>query len=233
MQLKHNHKISIWLDFARLKGDDNMIEFVRRTCLQFSFLLSVIFFSLVFLLPSQRAFAEKAIFAGGCFWCMEADFEKLEGVSDVVSGYTGGSVDNPTYKQVTAGNTGHYEAVEITYDPNVITYQTLLEYFFANIDPFDKDGQFCDRGSSYRAAVFFGNEQEKQIALKAKEVVEEQTNKPVLAPVLNQTSFYVAEDYHQDYYKKNPKRYSFYRWSCGRDSRLEELWGDRKKLDLF
>ena len=188
----------------------------------------VLFLSAMLLSCGSWAMADTAILAGGCFWCMESDFEKLEGVSDVISGFTGGVSKNPTY----GGNhAGHYEAVEITYDPQVISYKELLHYFWVNIDPFDAKGQFCDRGPSYRSAVFVANGQERFIAEQSKGSVEEMfPGKRVVTPILEVTTFYPVkgrESYHQDYYKKSPVHYRFYRWSCGRDRRLKEIWGDR------
>jgi peptide-methionine (S)-S-oxide reductase len=172
--------------------------------------------------------ADKAILAGGCFWCMEADFEKLEGVTDVISGFTGGTVKNPTYN---GNHEGHYEAVEITYDAKKVSYEELLEYYWVNIDPFDATGQFCDKGSSYLSAIFVANETERKLAEESKrKVIEKFPGKEVVTPILNASTFYPIkgnESYHQDYYKKNPIRYKVYRWNCGRDSRLKEIWGDK------
>ncbi|MFK5986266.1 MAG: peptide-methionine (S)-S-oxide reductase MsrA [Pseudomonadota bacterium] len=174
----------------------------------------------------QIAYADKAIFAGGCFWCMESDFEKLDGVSEVISGFTGGSLKNPTYK---GNHSGHYEAVEIDYDPKIITYGKLLEYFWVHIDPFDDQGQFCDKGQSYLSAIFVANEQEKKLAqLSTDKVVKMFPNQKVVTPILDSSIFYPIagdESYHQDYYKNNPIRYNYYRWSCGRDKRVKEIWG--------
>lgn len=174
------------------------------------------------------AFADKAIFAGGCFWCMESDFEKLEGVTDVISGFTGGSIKNPTYR---GNHQGHYEAVEVTYDPAKVSYQQLLDYYWVNIDPFDVRGQFCDKGHSYLSAIFVANEKERKLAEASKEkVIKQFPGKKVVTPVLNTSIFYPIkgdESYHQDYYKNNPVRYKYYRWSCGRDQRLKEIWGDK------
>ncbi len=176
----------------------------------------------------SNAAAEKTVLAGGCFWCMEADFEKLEGVIDVVSGFTGGTVENPTYS---GNHKGHYEAVEITYDPEKISYKDLLDYYWVNIDPFDARGQFCDKGQSYLSAIFVANEKEKKLAEQSrKKVVEQFPNKEVITPILNASTFYPIkgeESYHQDYYKKSPNRYNYYRWSCGRDQRLKDIWGDK------
>jgi peptide-methionine (S)-S-oxide reductase len=172
--------------------------------------------------------AATAVLAGGCFWCMESDFEKLDGVTDVVSGFTGGTHPAPTYN---GGHEGHYEAVRITYDPAVVDYQGILDHFWVNIDPFDAYGQFCDKGHSYLAAIFVANEQERELAEKSKQkVIEMFPGQKVVVPILQQTTFYPIqgdEEYHQDYYKKNPIRYKYYRFGCGRDRRLKEIWGDR------
>lgn len=171
--------------------------------------------------------AATAILAGGCFWCMESDFEKLDGVSDVVSGFTGGSHPDPTYS---GAHTGHYEAVEITYDPEVIDYQGILDHFWVNHDPFDARGQFCDKGHSYLAAIFVGSEEERELAEASKQkVVDRFPGEQVVTPVLPRATFYPIkgdESYHQDYYKKSPLRYKYYRWGCGRDQRLAEIWGE-------
>jgi len=175
-----------------------------------------------------NVFADKAIFAGGCFWCMESDFEKLEGVSDVISGFTGGKMKNPTYR---GNHDGHYEAVEVTYDPSKVSYQQLLDYYWVNVDPFDARGQFCDKGPSYLSAIFVANEKERKLAeASRKKVVNQFPDKKVVTPVLNTSIFYPIkgdESYHQDYYKNNSVRYKYYRWSCGRDKRLKEIWGDK------
>ncbi len=167
-----------------------------------------------------------AVFAGGCFWCMEPPYDKLPGVLDTTSGYTGGRTDNPTYEQVTAGGTGHFEAVRVTYDPDRISYDELLAVFWRNIDPFDDRGQFCDRGSSYRAAVFFGNEAERILVEAGKADIELRFGRKVATRVLPAAPFHPAEGYHQNYYTENPLRYRYYRYSCGRDERLKEVWGD-------
>ncbi len=172
---------------------------------------------------------ETAIFAGGCFWCIEADFEKLSGVSDVVSGYTGGAANTADYKTVTYSETGHYEAVRVSYDPMVVSYAELVEYFWKHIDPTDPDGQFCDKGSSYRSAIFYANDQEKSVVEGSLKALNEE--KPFAEPIVTAVSkaqpFYLAEEYHQDYYKKNPLRYQFYRTGCGRDKRVKSLWGEK------
>ena len=177
-------------------------------------------------LATPLVYAEKAVFAGGCFWCMESDFEKLEGVTDVISGFTGGTAPNPTYN---GDHDGHYEAVEINYNPNIVSYQDLLNHFWVNIDPFDAKGQFCDKGFSYLSAIFVANDEERALAVRSKQkVVEQFPTQKVVTPILAATTFYPIkgdESYHQDYYKTNPVRYNLYRWRCGRDQRLEEIWG--------
>ena len=171
-----------------------------------------------------------ATLAAGCFWCIEADLEKVEGVISVVSGYTGGTVANPSYKQVSAGRTGHTEAVRVVFDPRVISYGELLEIFWRNIDPTVNDRQFCDVGSQYRAAIFYHDEKQRREAEKSRALID--ATKPFSDPIVTEitaaTSFYPAEAYHQDYYKKNPIRYAFYRKSCGRDRRLAEIWGEKR-----
>ena len=166
-----------------------------------------------------------AVFAGGCFWCMEPPFDKLPGVVATTSGYTGGQKINSTYQEVSAGDTGHIEAVQITYDPKQVSYEKLLEVFWRNVDPLDQGGQFCDRGSTYTTAIFYQSEEQKKLAEQSKATIEKKLGKAVVTMIRPAATFYAAEDYHQDYYKKNPLRYKYYRYSCGRDQRLEELWG--------
>jgi peptide-methionine (S)-S-oxide reductase len=191
--------------------------------------LLVIFFLFSNLLYAAGMSNEKtasAIFAGGCFWCSEADFEKLEGVIEVESGYTSGNVVNPTYKQVSRGGTGHTEAVRVEYDPAKISYQELLDYFWRSIDPTVKDKQFCDDGSQYRSGIYYQNAEEEKLALASKKILEKSGRfKKIHTEILAASTFYPAEEYHQDYYKKNPVRYNYYRYSCGRDARIESLWG--------
>jgi peptide-methionine (S)-S-oxide reductase len=186
---------------------------------------------------SAEAAQKRAYFAGGCFWCVEADFEKVPGVREVISGYTGGKTANPTYKQVSAGGTGHYEAVEIIYDDSRVSYDELLRLFFRSVDPTDAGGQFCDRGDSYRTAIFVTNAAEKAAADKAKAEAERELGRNVVTPVRSAGRFYPAEEYHQNYYKgsdivltrRGPKAkasaYKFYRNACGRDKRVRQLWG--------
>ena len=169
-----------------------------------------------------------ATFAGGCFWCVESDFDAVPGVVETISGYTGGTVDNPAYKQVTAGGTGHREAVQIRYDPKQVSYERLLHVFWRSVDPTDDGGQFCDRGESYQTAIFVGNEEERRLAEASREALEQSAvlDAPLVTPVEAAREFYPAENYHQDYYTKNPVRYRFYRFSCGRDSRVQQVWGN-------
>ena len=171
----------------------------------------------------------KATFAGGCFWCVEADFDKVDGVISTTSGYIGGHVPNPTYAQVSAGATGHTEAVEIVFDPRRVSYEKLLQVFWVSIDPTVKDRQFCDVGSQYRTGIFVHDETQRRAAEASKAALEKSKpfKAPIVTPIETATTFYPAEEYHQDYYRKNPARYSFYRSGCGRDARLKELWADK------
>lgn len=187
--------------------------------------------------PAKAGELETLTVAGGCFWCVEADFEKVKGVTEAVSGYTGGTTKNPNYKQVTAGSTGHFEAVQITFDPSVVSRNTLLSLFFRSVDPTDAGGQFCDRGESYRTAIFVDGPAEKAIAEDAKSKAQADLGQTIVTPVLKAGRFYPAEAYHQDYYKgkklvltrAGPKKqsaaYKFYRKACERDKRVKELWG--------
>ncbi|TKS63392.1 MAG: peptide-methionine (S)-S-oxide reductase [Nitrospira sp.] len=168
----------------------------------------------------------KAYFAGGCFWCMEEAFEKLEGVLSVTSGYMGGTVANPSYEAVSAGRTGHAESVEVVYDPAKVSYQKLLDAFWHNVDPITPNAQFCDHGSQYRSAVFFQTDEEKRAADTSKQSIEQSSRfkEPIVTQIVPAAQFYPAEEYHQDFYKKNPLRYKLYKYNCGRARRLEELW---------
>jgi peptide-methionine (S)-S-oxide reductase len=170
---------------------------------------------------------EKATFAGGCFWCMEHPFDEIPGVVSVTSGYTGGQKKNPTYEEVSAGGTGHAESVQVVYDPARVTYEKLLNVFWHNIDPTSKDRQFCDSGRQYRSAIFYHNEEQHRLAMQSKSILEKNKTfkEPVVTGIVQATEFYPAEDYHQHYYKNNPIRYKYYRFRCGRDQRLKELWG--------
>ena len=188
--------------------------------------LSVILITVVTVIAATKH--EKATFAGGCFWCMEHPFDEIQGVVSVTSGYTGGHKKNPTYEEVSAGGTGHAEAVQVVYDPAKVTYQKLLNVFWHNIDPTTKDRQFCDSGNQYRSAIFYHNEEQQRLSLQSKTQLEKNKTfkEPVVTEIVQATEFYPAEDYHQHYYKKNPIRYKYYRNRCGRDQRLKELWGD-------
>ena len=194
-------------------------------------LLPCLIISVLFFMAGNSPAGEHvktAIFAGGCFWCMEADFEKFPGIIEVVSGYTGGTSSNPNYNNY--GKSGHIEAVRIEYEPSVINYRQLLEIFWVNIDPTDKDGQFCDRGHEYSSAVFYLTDEQQKLALASKTLIEQSgiLRESVKTRILKAGKFYNAEDYHQDYYRKNKLKYHYYRFRCGRDKRLEELWGDEK-----
>ena len=169
----------------------------------------------------------KAYFAGGCFWCMEEALEKVEGVLSVTSGYMGGAVANPSYEDVSAGRTGHAESVEVVYDPAKVSYQKLLDAFWRNVDPITPNAQFCDHGSQYRSAVFYQTDEEKRGAEASKQAIEQSRRfkEPIVTQIVMASQFYPAEEYHQDFYKKNPVRYKFYKYNCGRAQRLEELWG--------
>jgi len=179
---------------------------------------------------ATASFADKTILAGGCFWCMESDFEKLDGVSEVISGFTGGTLKNPIYN---GNHSGHYEAVEITYDPNKVSYEELIDHFWLNIDPFDARGQFCDKGHAYLSAIFVANDTERKIAQASRDkIVSQFPGKEVVTPILPAATFYPIkgeESYHQDFYKTNSVRYKLYRWNCGRDQRLKEIWGEKTK----
>jgi peptide-methionine (S)-S-oxide reductase len=182
---------------------------------------------------TPNAYAERiATFAGGCFWCMESDFEKLPGVREAISGFTGGEIENPTYN---GDHRGHYEAVQVYYDPDVVSYQELLEHYWVNVDPFDDRGQFCDKGHSYLSAVFVANDEERTLAEQSRQkVVARFPQQQVVTPILPLGTFYPIkgdESYHQDFYKHSSVRYKYYRWNCGRDARLADIWGDPKRFD--
>jgi len=170
----------------------------------------------------------RATFAGGCFWCMEHPYDELEGVKSTTSGNTGGHLKNPTYREVSSGGTGHTEAVEVVYDPKKISYEKLLKVFWRNVDPLTPNRQFCDSGSQYRTGIFYHNEEQRRLAEESKKALEEsgRFSQPIVTEITAASKFYAAEDYHQDYYEKNPIQYAIYRYSCGRDRRLKELWGE-------
>ena len=210
---------------ARLKLKSTLLGFALTAVLTAALATSLLHGG-----PALAQTTAKATFAGGCFWCVEADFDKVQGVLSTTSGYIGGTVPNPTYEQVTSKRTGHYEAVEIVFDPAKVSYAALVNYFWRTIDPTTPDRQFCDVGEPYRTAIFTHDAQ--QAAVVKQSLLELEKTKPFKEPivtvVLPATTFYVAEGYHQDYYKKNPVRYNYYRASCGRDARLAQLWGKSK-----
>ncbi len=174
--------------------------------------------------PVEADTLEVATFAGGCFWCMEEAFDAVPGVKATVSGYTGGNVENPRYEQVSSGRTGHLEAVNVFFDPEVVSYAELLDTFWRNVDPTDDGGQFCDRGSQYVSAIFVRNERQRALAEASKRALL--AERRIVTPILPAITFWPAEEYHQDYYTKNPVRYRFYKFNCGRKARLEEVWGE-------
>ena len=195
-----------------------------------SFVLLFSVFLLLLAFGGQLAAQDeaKATFAGGCFWCMEPPYDELDGVISTVSGYSGGDVEDPTYQEVVRGNTGHLEVMQVTYDPSVITYEELLDVFWVNIDPVDGGGQFCDRGEQYTTAIFYHDEEQRRLAEESREEIAESNDfgmRRIQTEIRPLEEFYAAEEYHQDYYRKNPLRYKLYRRGCGRDQRLEELWG--------
>lgn len=185
------------------------------------FLAAAAFAAIFSAAPVRAADTATAVFAGGCFWCVEVDFEKLEGVSEAVSGYSGGILQNPTYRN----HQGHVEAVEVRYDPAIVSYRELVDYFFRHIDPLDDGGQFCDRGASYKTAVFVATPEERDAAEAAKAEADKVLGKLTVVPIRERTEFWIAEDYHQDYAAKNPQRYQYYRSACGRDRRIKQVWG--------
>lgn len=196
-------------------------------------MLNFLRYALLILLICPAAWSaplEKATFAGGCFWCMEHPFDKLKGVKETLSGYTGGTKANPSYKEVSSGKTGHTEAVQVLYDPDLVSYETLLSVFWRQIDPTALNRQFIDVGSQYRSAIFYHNPAQKKLALRSKRqlALSGKFKAPIVTEITSATVFYPAEDYHQDYYKKNPKRYKFYRWNSGRDQFLDKIWGPGK-----
>jgi len=194
-------------------------------------ILLVVVFSNVLLQPVvESGEPAKAYFAGGCFWCMEEAFEKVDGVIAAVSGYMRGTAQNPSYEEESSGRTGHAESIEVLYDPSKVTYNQLLEAFWRNVDPITPSAQFCDHGTQYRAAIFYQNDQEKRFAEESKQAIEQSKRftQPIVTQIVMASQFYTAEEYHQDFYKKNPIRYKFYKYNCGRAQRLDELWGKSK-----
>nr|WP_298412760.1 peptide-methionine (S)-S-oxide reductase MsrA [uncultured Halomonas sp.] len=202
---------------------------MRKLLLPFTLTLAA---SLPALAQSDSAQAEDAtaVFAGGCFWCMEEAYDEIEGVKATTSGYIGGEKSNPSYQQVSRGETQHVEAVEVEYDPQAVDYATLLQAFWHNIDPFAENRQFCDSGPQYRSAIFYQNDEQKNLAEKTKKELEARFGQPIATQIIPANQFWEAEGYHQDYYKKNPIRYRFYKAGCGRTDRLKEVWGDQAGL---
>jgi peptide-methionine (S)-S-oxide reductase len=178
--------------------------------------------------PASPSKPAKATFAGGCFWCMEHDFDQVDGVVSTTSGYTGGHTKNPAYEEVSQGGTGHAESVEVVYDPSKVSYEKLLEVYWHNVDPITPNAQFCDHGTQYRTAIFYHDEGQKRLAEASKQALEKsgRLKQPIVTQIIGASDFYPAEEYHQDYAEKNPLRYRYYRFGCGRDQRLRELWGD-------
>jgi len=201
---------------------------MRRLLLSIALIFAATGFAAAQTAPQPAPGQAVAIFAGGCFWCTESDFDKVKGVVSTTSGYIGGKVANPGYERVSAGGTGHAEAVEVIYDPSQVTYEKLLAYYWRTVDPTVKNRQFCDSGDQYRTAIFVRNADERKLAEASKKKIEAELKQPVYTEIADATTFYAAEDYHQDFYKKNPSKYKFYRWNCGRDQRLEQLWGKPK-----
>lgn len=191
--------------------------------MRFFAILSIIFATFGTVSHAQNL--QTAIFAGGCFWCVESDFDKVEGVVETISGYTGGHLENATYKQVTAGGTGHYEAVKITYDANVVSYEELLYVFWRTVDPTDAGGQFCDRGDSYRTAIFATDSVQAAAARDSKAALDGRLGSPIVTPIIDATAFWDAESYHQNYHTRHRLKYGYYRNACGRDNRVALLWG--------
>ena len=191
-------------------------------------MLKMLLPALLLLLPISTSHASKnavAVFAGGCFWCMQSELDKVPGIKKTVVGYTGGHTKNPSYHQVGTGTTGHIEAIKVLFDPAIISYKKLLEHFWKNVDPTDAGGQFCDRGNTYISRIFYLNNEQKKLATASKaELAKKMGSKKIATDIVSASRFYPAESYHQEYYKKNPVRYKFYRYRCGRDARLRQLW---------
>ncbi len=206
---------------------------MSRPALRSALALAALGLALALALASSLAAAqseeglERATFAGGCFWCMEPPYDKIDGVIETISGFSGGHVVDPSYEQVTRGGTGHLEVVQVVYDPEKVGYETLLDVYWRNVDPFDGGGQFCDRGESYRPAIFVQGEEQERLARQSLRDLQARFEQAIEVTIEPFEAFYAAEDYHQNYYDENPIRYKYYRWRCGRDDRLEEVWGDR------
>jgi peptide-methionine (S)-S-oxide reductase len=218
--------VYVWRVKYRIREDR-----MRRLLLGLAILLAAAGLASAQMVPLPKPGPGQAVatFAGGCFWCTESDFDHVQGVISTTSGYTGGQVANPTYEQVSSGGTGHAESVQVIYDPSKVSYQKLLTYYWRHVDPTVKDQQFCDHGNQYRTAIFVHNDEERKLAEASKNQVEAELKKPIYTQIVDAGPFYPAEEYHQDFYRKNPTKYKFYRWNCGRDQRLEQLWGKVKE----
>jgi len=226
------------LGSSRLVGGDLMTRFMQRS-MGFMAIALLVFWALPntaedskteTLGQSTRAADttdQLATFAGGCFWCMEPAFDKLDGVISTTSGYTGGRTKDPTYEQVTTGKTGHIESMQVRFDPSRVSYEELVWLFWHNVDPTQVNGQFCDKGNQYRTVIFVHNQDQQQIAQSTQKLVGDELGKRIATQIVAAGRFYPAEDYHQDYYRKNPTKYKFYRWNCGRDARLKVVWGQK------
>jgi len=230
----------LFCNFYELSSNENVgllqenYNVLLRKGIEMKILTTVLVLS--FLIPTVADAAEKqAVFAGGCFWCMEKPFDNIDGVISTISGFSGGDVEKPSYDQVSGGDTGHIEVIEVKYDDAKVNYETLLETYWANIDPVDAGGQFCDRGHTYTTAIFYTDEDQKTLAETSKTKISEKVDDEIVTDIRALDVFYPAEDYHQNYYKTNTTKYKFYRWKCGRDDRLEEIWGDKagKSVSLF
>ena len=202
---------------------------MHRLLLSFALMLAVVGLAAAQSTPQSAPGQAVATFAGGCFWCTEADFDKVAGVISTTSGYIGGKVANPTYEQVSSGGTGHAEAVQVVYDPSKVSYEKLLTYYWRTVDPTVRNRQFCDVGEQYRTAIFVNNDAERALAEASKQKIEAELKVPIYTQIAAAGPFYKAEEYHQDFYVKNPAKYKFYRWNCGRDQRLEQIWGKPKE----
>ncbi len=226
------------LGSSRLVGGDLMTRFMQRS-MGFMAIALLVFWALPNTAEDSKTETlgqstrtadttdQLATFAGGCFWCMEPAFDKLDGVISTTSGYTGGRTKNPTYEQVTTGKTGHIESMQVRFDPSRVSYEELVWLFWHNVDPTQVNGQFCDKGNQYRTVIFVHNQDQQQIAQSTQKLVGDELGKRIATQIVAAGRFYPAEDYHQDYYRKNPTKYKFYRWNCGRDARLKVVWGQK------
>jgi peptide-methionine (S)-S-oxide reductase len=222
------NRIFLTVDAGKATASHSTGTFALRRLVRGSIAALILALALPAVALAQEGDLARATFAGGCFWCMEPPYDKIDGVVDTISGFSGGHVENPSYRQVVAGGTGHIEVVQVVYDPAVVSYERLLEIYWRNVDPFQADGQFCDIGEAYRTAIFAHDAEQAAAARQSRQAVMAMAieDRPIDTRIIDFEAFYPAEDYHQDYYEKNPVRYNYYRWRCGRDDRLEALWGD-------